>query len=136
MNSKAITIGTLHRERGRNFTEGLVMGWLVYLNDLLNLNKPMSDDQIEMCAVEVVNEYYSLKFSDLTLLFKKIISGQYGEFYEAISIPKVLSWFREYYEERLELAAGQTQQKHNDFNSNETFAISKNVKRFYKNTGK
>lgn len=136
MNANSVTIGTFHREKGRDFTEGLVMGWLTYLNDILNLNKPMSDDQIEMAATEIVNEYYGLQFSDLTLLFKKIISGQYGEFYESLSIPKVLSWFREYFEERCELAMQQSQQKHNDQKSDEAFNISKNVKRIYRNFNK
>src|SRR5690606_13581046 len=57
MNANSVTLGTMHREKGRNFTEGLVGGWLVYLNDILNLNKPMSEDQIEMAATQIVNEY-------------------------------------------------------------------------------
>jgi hypothetical protein len=133
MNSNSISLGTVQREKGRDFTEGLIMGWLVYLNDILNLNKPMSEDQIEMCATEILNEFYGFKFSDLTLIFKRIISGAYGEFYEALSIPKILSWFRQYFEERCELAMQQSQKKHKDFNSDETFAISKNLKRRWKN---
>lgn len=132
INSKSVTIGTFHREKGRDFTEALVAGWLIYLNDILNLNKPMTEDQIEMAATEIVNEYYGLKFSDLTLIFKRIISGAYGEFYEALSIPKVLSWFRQYFEERCEIAMQQSQQQHKDFSSNEEFNISKNVKRIYR----
>lgn len=129
----APTIGTFQREKGRNFTEGLLMGWLVYLNDILNLNKPMTEDQIEMCAIEIVNEYYALKVSDLTLLFKRIISGSYGEFYESLSIPKVLSFFREYFEERCNLGESLSQAEHNDFSSDETFNISKNIKRIIRN---
>lgn len=132
MNAKAPTIGTFHREKGRSFTEGLIMGWLVYLNDVLNLNKPMTEDQIEMCAIEVVNEYYTLKISDLTLLFRRIISGSYGEFYESLSIPKVLSFFRMYFEERCNMAMEQTQRDHGDFMSDEVFNYSKNVKRIIK----
>lgn len=132
INSKSLTIGTFQREKGRNFTEALVAGWLIYLNDILNLNKPMTEDQIEMAATEIVNEYFGLKFADLTLLFKRIISGVYGEFYESLSIPKVLSWFREYFEERCELAMQQSQAQHKDFNSNEEFNVSKNVKRIWR----
>ncbi|MDV6169562.1 hypothetical protein R1T16_14090 [Flavobacterium sp. DG1-102-2] len=65
MNAPAPTLGTLHREKSREFTHALVMVWLVYLNDLLDLRKHMSEDQIELCATEIVNEFYSLKMSDL-----------------------------------------------------------------------
>ena len=132
MNAPSVTIGTMQREKGRDFTEGLIAGWLIYLNHILNLNKPMSEDQIEMAATEIVNEYYGLKFSDLTLIFKRIISGSYGEFYESLSIPKVLSWFRQYFEERCQIAENNSQQTHNNFNSDEAFAISKNLRRRWK----
>ena len=55
-----------------------------------------------------------LKMSDLTLMFKKIISGQYGEFYERLSIDKVLTFFREYLEERLNLAADNSLRNHSE----------------------
>ncbi|WP_372938135.1 hypothetical protein [Seonamhaeicola sp.] len=126
------TIGTMQREKGRVFTEAMVMGWLVYLNELLNLNKPMSEDQIEMCATEILNDFYALKFSDLTLLFKKIISGSYGEFYESLSIPKVLSFFRDYFDERCDVAVQESEMNHKNFTSDETFNYSNNVKRYLK----
>lgn len=129
MNADAPSLGTFQREKGKEFTEGLVMGWLAYLNSILNLNKPLTDDQIELCAIEVNNEFYGLKISDLTLLFKKIISGQYGEFYESLTIPKVLTFFRQYMEERFETAEQQALRQHGDFSSNEAFNYSNNLKR-------
>lgn len=132
INAQTPTVGTMQREKGRDFTEGLMAGWLVYLNDILNLNKPMTEDQIEMCATEIVNEFYMLKFSDLTLLFKRIISGEYGEFYESLTIPKVLSFFRSYLDERFKIAEQQSITEHKDFSSDQTFDISKNVKRIWR----
>ena len=129
MITESPTIGTFQREKGKGFTEGLIMMWLVYLNDLLNLNKPMTEDQIEMCATEITNEYYALKFSDLTLLYKRIISGSYGEFYESLSIPKVLSFFRQYFEERCDIAYDQSLRDHKNMASEDTFSFSKNIKR-------
>lgn len=129
MNANAPTLGTLQREKNKDFAIGLIMGWLVYLNDILNLNKPMTEDQIELCAIEVIETYYTLRMSDLTFLFKKIISGGYGEFYESLTIPKVLSFFREYFEERCQLAEQQTQRLHNDTTSMAEFNYSKNLRR-------
>lgn len=136
MNANAPTLGTIQREKGRDFTEGLIMGWLVYLNKMLNLNKPMSEDQIEMCAIEVNNEFYGLKISDLTLLFKRIISGAYGEFYESLTIPKVLTFFRTYFDERCELAEQQSLRDHKDLTSNDEFNFSSNIQRIYQKGSK
>ncbi|RFP54162.1 MAG: hypothetical protein BJG00_016175, partial [Limnothrix sp. CACIAM 69d] len=108
---------------------GFVMAWLVYLNAILNLNKPMTEDQIELCAQEVVDTFYSLKVSDLTFLCKKIIAGHYGEFYESLTIPKVLSFFRDYFEQRCLLAEELSQRAHADFASREEFNLSKNLRR-------
>ena len=112
MSSKAPTVASFQREHGRQFTEGLITFWLLYLNKVLNLNKPMSEEQINLCSGMVVEEFYMLKVSDLTLLFKRIISGQYGEFYERLSIDKILTFFRTYREERYTLAGEASAREH------------------------
>jgi len=112
--SKAPSVASFQREHGRQFTEGLITFWLLYLNKVLNLNKPMSEEQINLCSSMVVEEFYMLKVSDLTLLFKRIISGQYGEFYERLSIDKILTFFRTYLDERFELAADNSIRNHNE----------------------
>lgn len=136
MNSTAPTLGTLHREKSRDFTIGLVMGWLVYLNELLALRKPMSEDQIELCATEITDTFYTLKMSDLTYLFRRIISGQYGEFYESLTISKVLTFFRDYFDERCRHAAQQSIRRHADFSSQDTFNYSQNLRRIWNGDSK
>lgn len=89
----------------------------------------MTEDQLEMCATEIVNDYYGLKITDMTLLFKRIIAGSYGEFYESLSIPKVLSFFKSYFEERCNTAEEMSERVHNDLKSRDMFNISSNVKR-------
>ena len=74
----------------------------------------MSEEQINLCSNMVVEEFYMLKVSDLTLLFKRIVSGQYGEFYERLSIDKVLTFFREYLEERFDLAKDASLRNHEE----------------------
>jgi hypothetical protein len=136
MNADAPTLGTFKREQGKEFTEGLVMAWLMHLNNILNLNKPMSDEQIEICAIDVVNEFYALKVSDLAFLFKRIYSGAYGEFYESLSIPKMMSFFRDYFNERCDFAEQETLRNHNNMTSDDTFNYSKNVKRILHSNSK
>ena len=119
INSPSHSLGKIQREQSKKFTEGLVLVWLMYLNEILNLNKPMSEDQMKLASVLICEEFYMLKMSDLTLLFKRIISGQYGEFYERLSIDKVLTFFRNYLEERFEIAIDQSSRNHRDIKQNE-----------------
>ena len=129
ISSNAPTLGTFIRAKGREFTEQFVIGWLIYLNDILDLKKPMSADQIQLTAIEIVNTYFYLKLSDFTLLYNRIISGVYGEFYESLSIAKVLTFFRDYNEERINKCAENSERKHKDQKSNQEFNVSKNYKR-------
>lgn len=115
MDSKAPSIGALQRENGLKFTQGLINVWLIYLNEMLNLNKPMSETQVKLCSSMILDEFYALKISDLTILFKRIISGQYGEFYERLSIDKVMTFFRQYFEERCKLAEENNNRKHQEY---------------------
>ena len=119
MNSKSQSLGKIQREQSVEFSEGIIKMWLLYLNKILNLNKPMSDEQIKLAAVLICEEFYMLKMSDLSLLFKRIISGQYGEFYERLSIDKVLTFFRNYLEERFEIAIDQSSRDHRNVKQNE-----------------
>lgn len=132
MTATAPTIGSVHREKGKEFTEAYISLWLIYLNDMLNLNKPLSEVQIELCATSIVSEFYMLKVSEISLLFKRIISGEYGEFYESISIAKLLTFFRAYLEERFELAEDSSLRKHRDMQSDDTFNSTSNLKRIMK----
>ena len=119
INSNSYSLGKLQREHSRKFTESIISNWLIYLNETLNLNNDMSIEQIRLASVLICEEFYMLKMSDLTLLFKRIISGQYGEFYERLSIDKVLTFFRNYLEERFEIAIDQSSRDHRDVKQNE-----------------
>ena len=119
INSPSHSLGKIQREQSKKFTEGLILLWLIYLNDILNLNKSMSEEQMKLAAVLICEEFYMLKMADLTLLFKRIISGQFGEFYERLSIDKVMTFFREYREERFEIAIDQSSRDHINNKQNE-----------------
>ena len=79
----------------------------------------MSETQMILASQLICEEFYMLKMSELTLLFKRIISGQYGEFYERLSIDKVLTFFRKYLEERFEIAIDESSRNHRDLKQNE-----------------
>lgn len=130
MNLPAPTMGAIWRERGEEFSKAYVALWLIYINEVLDLNRPMNEHQIELCTQNILNEFSYLKVTDLTLLTNRIITGEYGEFYERISITKVLSIFREYTNERFELAENESYSKHIEFKQNQdNFNVTGNVRR-------
>lgn len=129
INSKAPTIALLKKEAGTKFTNSLIMIWLVYLNKLLDLKNPMNEEQIELCAESILSEFYMLKMSDLTFVFKEIVSGKHGKFYERLAISDILNIFTNYFDERCKVAEEETIRHHNDLKSDMTFATSKNIKR-------
>lgn len=132
--SKSPSLAAIQREKGEPFTEAFMAAWLMNLNEILNLNKPMTESQIILCVAEIMNNYASLKIADLTLLFKRIMAGEFGEFYESISIPKVLTFFRKYTEERMNRAFEINNAKHQKYKSGDPMNISKNIKRIWKET--
>lgn len=134
MESKSPSIGTIIRERGKEFCEGFLLAWILNLNEILNLRRPMTDNQIKLCVKEIMNTYPSLKIADLTLLFKRIMAGEFGEFYESLSIPKVLTFFRDYNDERMNKAEEINMAKHNDMKVGDPFDISKNIRRIWNGT--
>jgi hypothetical protein len=99
------TIGQLTRTYGDDFTEGYISLFVHKIQDSIGVKTKMNDFQIEMCAQMLLEEFKQINLSDLQLVSKRAISGVYGQFYESISIPKVLEWFRLYFEERCETAA-------------------------------
>ena len=115
INLPSPSINQIKREQGDTFCEKFIMLWLIYLNEMLNLNKPMTESQIRLCAAQLLAEYGYLKITELTLIFKRILSGEYGEFYERLGIDKVLKFFREYDKERFEFIDEQRQREHAEF---------------------
>ena len=115
INLPAPSISQIKREQGEPFCEKFIMLWLVYLNEMLNLNKPMTEAQIRLCSSQLLAEYGYLKVTELTLIFKRILSGEYGEFYERLGIDKLLKFFREYDKERFEFIDEQRQREHAEF---------------------
>ena len=48
------------------------------------------------------------------------LTGVYGEFYESLSVPKVLSWFAEYFERRCQAYASNYASDHSYFRNEAT----------------
>jgi hypothetical protein len=134
LESKSPSVGQIKREKGKEFSEGFVMLWLAELNEILDLKKPMSEIQIKLTAETILMEFYSFKVADLTLLFRNIITGVYGEFYERLSITKVISIFRQYNEDRMNLASENSRRNHLEEKSKSNQGRLNITNNFYRKT--
>ena len=97
------TLNSVKREAGTNTIEAILIGWMIHLNQLLDLKRPMTEQQIEYATHMILADYGSLKFADLTVLFNQIIKGQHGSFYESLGIDKIMKIFQTYFDQRCEV---------------------------------
>lgn len=109
------SISSIRRDYGATACESYIMLWLVYLNEMLAVSRPMSEDQINLCSSQIMNDYGYLKLTEISFIFKRVLSGEYGEFYERLGIDKVLRFFREYDKERLQYIDDERQREHTEF---------------------
>ena len=73
----------------------------------------MSEDNIDLIALYIVQDFGNLTMSDINLVFTRAKKGNYGELYESLNTAKVLGWFTEYFEERMVTAGEMAVLSHN-----------------------
>nr|DAQ04925.1 MAG TPA: hypothetical protein [Caudoviricetes sp.] len=115
LSRQTLSLVQIKKGKGEVFLRSYISMWLIYLNEVLNLNNPLTEAQIELCAEQIMADYHHLKISELSLIFKRIVSGECGELYERISMPKIMNIFRQYDQERTEVVVTQNQQAHEQF---------------------
>lgn len=103
------SLSVLRRDYGNEKIEAVIKLYLIDLCENVNLKRPLKDTQVDNIAREVVATYYALTIADVHVIFRKAKTGEYGEFYESLDMPKVMSWFREYFNNRCDLAAEQSE---------------------------
>ena len=134
LSRNTVSLVEIKKGKGEVFLRSYISMWLIYLNEVLNLNNPLTETQIELCAEQIMADYHHLKISELSLIFKRIVSGECGELYERISMPKIMNIFRQYDQERTEVVVTQNQQAHEQFRyqENRTESYSDDLDRICK----
>ena len=75
------------------------------MSKLVNLVRPLNEEKIDAIAERVVSKYAVLTVADINFVFNSAINGDYGTFYESLDVPKVMTWFATYFEDRCRTAA-------------------------------
>lgn len=74
-------------------------------NKFLHLKNPLSNEEADFIVEQIIDEFgYALTMADVYVVFRNAKAGKYGSFYERLSAPDVLNWFRDYYDSRLDAA--------------------------------
>lgn len=98
------SIAKMRMHYGNEPVEGIIKLYLIELSELINLKRPLSEKQIDVIASMAVSQYYNMTIADISIMFKKVLKGDYGDFYESLDVPKVMKWFSAYFSERCEVA--------------------------------
>lgn len=123
------SIAVLRRDYGSEAIADIIMLYLADLRDNVNLKRPLTDNQINNIAYEVVNDYYNLTIADVHLIVKRAKRGEYGELFESLDMPKVMSWFRDYFADRCMFAA-QISQNNRVYDKDGNMTPERMAKRF------
>jgi len=99
------SLAKLKQANGPEKVEALIKAYLVHLTELVNIARPLNPTKIDSIAERVVAKYAVLTVADINFVFNAAINGDYGSFYESLDVPKVMTWFSTYFEERCNTAA-------------------------------
>ena len=134
LSRNTVSLVDIKKGKGQAFLRNYIALWLIELNELLNLKNPLSEAQITLCTEQIITDYSFLKLSELSLIFKRIVSGEFGELYERISMPKLMTIFRQYEQERTEVVTSESLQDHENFRyqENRTESYDDEIARWYK----
>ncbi len=100
--SGAPALSSVRKLHNKPFVVEYITLWIVGLNEFLNIKTKMNPSQIQQTAEIIFNSYYYLNIADLNLIFTNIKTGIYGSLYESLDGAKILTWFNQYIQDRLE----------------------------------
>jgi hypothetical protein len=116
------TFGKLIRTKGNKFAESVIIFWLINLNEFIYGNdkaKALTLKQLEMTAEVLMNRYEvkNITIADLSLIFRKAFSGEYGKLYGRLRPDIIIDWFITYFDERCQVAEHHSIQQNHKFKS-------------------
>jgi hypothetical protein len=114
ISSNTPTLARLRKEKGEKKTVLKICQELITLNEMLNLRRPMTENQIKFTAQMILDEFYNLNIADITLVFRNILTGKCGSLYESLNTPKILTFFREYLNQRMTMGADISDREHQE----------------------
>lgn len=80
----------------------------------MNLSRPMNEAQVMDLSITIIDTAGedNLALEDLMIFLQKLVRGHYGSNYESMDIPKFMSKFEEYRQERHEALMRMREEQH------------------------
>lgn len=97
---------------GERAVEAYLKLWLIDLNNILDLKKPLSEAQIDDLAFRICDKYRTLNIAEINLVFNRAKNGECGGILDRVHVPTVMKWFNDFFDERCNVAADQSYQNH------------------------
>lgn len=98
------TLGAISREYGERFTRAYVSAWIINITEFVNIANGMDETQIVETAEMIMFDYPYLTLADINLVFGRAKRGFYGQIYNRLDGQIIMTWFREYHDERCRVA--------------------------------
>lgn len=97
INSDTAKLSTITKQMGKVATENYLAIWIAQISTWFKVSEKMSQDEIQILASMLYQDYYYLNIADLVMIFKGALKKQV---YNRVDIPTVIGWFQEYDEMR------------------------------------
>jgi hypothetical protein len=105
------SIGAIYRTFGEEKVHSLLCLYLGAMVESLNVARSMNANQIELCANRILHKHKRIKMADVHVILQKAMNGQY-DLFEGISGAKIMKWFDDYFSDRCDYFANQSQMDH------------------------
>lgn len=86
-----------------------IQAWLVSLSGYMNFS--INESQAKNTSMFILEDCYMLNLSEFTLMFKKIIRGNYGIFYSQFNGQVIVSACKQYRQQRGDIISKMTEEE-------------------------
>ena len=94
---KTPQMSLIRKEKGEEYVLDYLKMWLIYLQGNINIKNKLNDGMMDLCAETILEEHWYASMGDIKIIVTDALKGRYGEFYQSLSVPTILSWFDEYF---------------------------------------
>lgn len=109
LDSDSPSLAAIRKESGSDAARGAILWMLSEVTEFFSVPEKMSQRQIGLTVDLILEDYYFLKPEDIRLCFRNAMKGYYGRVYNRIDGQIILSWLKQYSDERLETAEQHSQ---------------------------
>lgn len=106
------SLAQIKKAYGAEVVQSYIKLWLIDINEYMDFKRPMSELQIEQCAILIYNDNPFLNIADFHVFFTRLKKGQYGTLYESLNGAKLISLLEQYVKERMQCCYDETLQNH------------------------